>query len=118
MENPPNEQEPVVALDHFVPNAIPDDPWFYRFVNVWANISLAVAVAAAFACAIGVLVTVSLFANEHGESPWPWLYISLSSLAVGIACMTTSAFTHVLLDLARNIRRLRIHADHDAGIPV
>jgi hypothetical protein len=42
----------------------------------------------------------------------------LSGLCMGIACMTTSDFTHVLLDLARNIRRLRIHADHDAEIAV
>ncbi len=105
-----------VQRPRLLPNAIPDDPWFYGFVDIWANISLALAVIAALACAAGLVSAINLYANNQELSPWPW--VCLSSLAVGIACMTTSAFTHVLLDLARNIRRLRIHADHDAGIAV
>ncbi len=93
---------------HFSP-----EPWFYKVIQVWAVLYLAIGVFVVF---LGTVVTTLLFYwSPDRTSPNPAQLVIFAWLC-GIAFFffTVSAFIYLLLDLARNIRRLRLHADHRA----
>ena len=97
---------------------IPPDPWFYAIIAGWGNFYLVIGGLIAVPSAAGLIAVILSLPTGDWTSFMATLFIVLPAFGLALVFLTLSAVILLLLDLARNIRRLRIHADHDTGIVV
>ncbi len=83
----------------------PFDPWYYYLIQL---VGLA-----AIACAVG-LVIVAAIANKDPSSANDYQPVFVAVCSGG--GLFSGATVLLLVDIARNLRRLRLHADWNAGI--
>jgi hypothetical protein len=95
------------------------DPWYYKLIHAWgrAHFFSAIGFAALSLTAISCLVLARLTGNLKPESSALAVVVGIvAAIALLMISLSTTALNLLLIDLARNIHRLRVQADHNAKI--
>jgi hypothetical protein len=96
------------------------DPWYYKLIDDFGHLQFYVALTfGALALALLSFLLVRTLSGSLGlDSSVSALVVALvGTMAFLLISLIATVLIVLLVDLARNIRRLRIHADRSAGIP-
>lgn len=95
----------------------PPDPPFYDLIDKWSRICFLVVLGlgAVSLVVIGVFLGRALFGSQNVNTSTTTLIVAfLGTIAVVVVSFTTTTLNVLLVDLLRNIRCLRIHADRNS----
>ncbi len=99
------------------PISLPPAPWFYGFLDAWGNLYLVAAGLILAAVLIGLLASVlGAIPNVHALGLWELLAVALVVAPILIFLLTCAAVIFLIVDQARNIRRLTLHAERMESI--
>jgi hypothetical protein len=97
---------------------LPPEPPFYSLIDKWSRICFLVVLGlgALSLVVIAVFLGRALVGSQNINSSTTTLIVAfLGTIALVVISFTATALNVLLVDLLRNIRCLRIHADRDAG---
>jgi hypothetical protein len=115
----PRVHEPPLADLEDGRDPLNAEPWYDRPIDWWGRFQVFVAGAggAASLAVLAFLFVLAATGRTALETPISILLVGLlGTVALLLIGLTTAALIILVLDLARNIRRLRIHAERSAGI--
>jgi hypothetical protein len=115
----PPDDRPAPALVVSGSEPLPPDPRYYNLIDSWSRIGFwgVLALGAIALVVIGVfLVRAFLGAPNLNTSTTVLILGFVGTIAFLLISFMTTALNLLLVDLARNTRRLRIHADRSAQI--
>jgi hypothetical protein len=96
---------------------LPPDPWFYGFLDAWGMLYLGTAGLVLAAMLIGlVLSRLGATPDGHTFGLWPLIGVLLIVVLILIFLLTCAATMFLIVDQARNIRRLTLHAERMESI--
>jgi hypothetical protein len=93
------------------------EPQFYKRIDKWTRICFfgVLGLGALSLVVIGVFLGRALLGTQNINSSTTTLIVAfVGTIAVLLISFTTTALNVLLVDLARNVRRLRIHADGES----
>jgi hypothetical protein len=100
-------------------SSVPSDPWYYKFIHAWGRVHFfgAIGFAALSMTVIACLVLARLTGNLKPESSAIAIVVGIvGAIALLMISLSTTALNLLLIDLARNIHRLRVHSDDKSKI--
>jgi len=115
----PPENRSALALLPSGAEPLPPDPQFYNLIDSWSRICFlgVLGLGALSLVVIGVLLVRAVLGGQDINSSTTALILGfVGTIAFLLISFTTTALNLLLVDLARNTRRLRIHADRGAQI--
>jgi len=115
----PFEPQPDRAHEPETSKVFFPDPWYDKLIDSWGRFHFIVPLGLGAVSLAGLcfLLVLSLSVRPILDSSISALVVGLlGTIAFLLICLTMTALSLLLLGLARDIRRLRIHADRSAGI--